>query len=108
MRRHRDISPDDPVDDCPRPGLDLGREQLPVPLVGEHRIKIRPLGQGVFDVLVRYGFMEDPDIPATLALEWLHEPNPHGEPNSTVLVPWVNGKDITGPARGRCNRDSYP
>jgi len=39
------------------------------------------------------------DIPETLALEWLYEPNPHGEPNSSVLVPWVNGKDLTGRSR---------
>ncbi len=41
----------------------------------------------------------DFDIPEAQALEWLHEPNPHGEPNSTVLVPWVNGKDITSRTR---------
>jgi KUP system potassium uptake protein len=40
----------------------------PVPHVpNEERITVRPLGQGVFDVVVRYGFMEDPDIPEALA-----------------------------------------
>jgi len=28
---------------------------------------VRPLGDGLFDVAVRYGFMEDPDVPAALA-----------------------------------------
>ena len=32
------------------------------------RITIRELGQGVSDVVVRYGFMEDPDVPEALAL----------------------------------------
>jgi KUP system potassium uptake protein len=32
------------------------------------RITIRDLGQGVSDVVIRYGFMEDPDVPEALAL----------------------------------------
>ena len=32
------------------------------------RVTIRDLGQGVFDVIVRYGFMEDPDVPQALEL----------------------------------------
>jgi hypothetical protein len=39
------------------------------------------------------------DIPESLALEMLHAPNPHGKPNSTVIVPWVNAKDVTGRSR---------
>jgi hypothetical protein len=35
------------------------------------------------------------DIAESLALEMLHAPNPHGRPNSDVVVPWVNGLDIT-------------
>ncbi len=34
----------------------------------EERITIRDLGQGVSDVVIRYGFMEDPDVPQALAL----------------------------------------
>jgi KUP system potassium uptake protein len=34
----------------------------------EQRITFRELGQGVFDVVVRYGFMEDPNIPEALEL----------------------------------------
>jgi hypothetical protein len=29
-----------------------------------------------------------------LAQRMLHEPNPHGKPNSDVIRPWVNGSDI--------------
>jgi len=39
------------------------------------------------------------DIDRETALTWLHAPNPHGRPNSDVLRPWANGKDIT--RRGR-------
>lgn len=35
------------------------------------------------------------DIPECLALELLTLPNPHGKPNSDVVVPWVNGMDLT-------------
>ena len=32
----------------------------------EDRARVVPLGQGVFNVKVQYGFMEDPDVPAAL------------------------------------------
>jgi type II restriction/modification system DNA methylase subunit YeeA len=35
------------------------------------------------------------DIQDDVALGMLREPNPHGRPNSDVIVPWVNGLDIT-------------
>jgi hypothetical protein len=35
------------------------------------------------------------DITETQALEFLRAPNPHGKPNSDVVVPWVNGMDLT-------------
>jgi type II restriction/modification system DNA methylase subunit YeeA len=35
------------------------------------------------------------DINEDVALEMLRQPNPHGRPNSDVIVPWVNGIDIT-------------
>jgi hypothetical protein len=35
------------------------------------------------------------DIPEVLALEFLHDPNPTGQPNSNVVVPWINGLDVT-------------
>ena len=35
------------------------------------------------------------DIDEATALEMLRAPNPHGRPNSDVIVPWVNGLDVT-------------
>jgi len=40
------------------------------------------------------------DIPEERALSMLRAPNPHGRPNSDVLVPWVNGLDVTRRPRG--------
>jgi len=41
----------------------------PVPHVAEEdRITVRELGYGISDVLVRYGFMEDPNVPQALAV----------------------------------------
>jgi len=39
------------------------------------------------------------DIELSLALEFLHAPNPHGSPNSDVICPLKNGQDITGRSR---------
>jgi KUP system potassium uptake protein len=40
----------------------------PVPHVPDDRyVEVRSLGGGAFSVLVRYGFMEDPDVPGALA-----------------------------------------
>jgi KUP system potassium uptake protein len=40
----------------------------PVPHVSaDEHIAVRALGKGVFDVVVRYGFMDDPDVPKALA-----------------------------------------
>jgi type II restriction/modification system DNA methylase subunit YeeA len=42
------------------------------------------------------------DVPGHLAREWLLLPlNPNGRPNSDVLKPWMNGRDITGVPSGR-------
>ncbi|MGA2554663.1 MAG: DNA methyltransferase [Verrucomicrobiota bacterium] len=35
------------------------------------------------------------DIPENTSLDMLDLPNPHGRPNSDVIVPWVNGLDVT-------------
>ena len=41
----------------------------PVPQVpAEEQIVVRAFGHGVFHVIVRYGFMQDPNIPEALAL----------------------------------------
>jgi type II restriction/modification system DNA methylase subunit YeeA len=46
------------------------------------------------------GFMGDTkggpfDIVERIAIHFNDQPNPHGKPNSDVVVPWVNGKCIT-------------
>ncbi len=35
------------------------------------------------------------DIAEARAIEMLHAPNPHGRPSSDVILPWVNGLDVT-------------
>lgn len=40
------------------------------------------------------------DIADNLALSMLEASNPHGKPNSEVVMPWVNGLDITRRPRG--------
>lgn len=39
------------------------------------------------------------DISEGMALELLCLPNPHGRPNSDILLPWINGLDVTGRSR---------
>ncbi|MBB1125886.1 class I SAM-dependent DNA methyltransferase [Thiospirillum jenense] len=56
----------------------------------------KPLKENVrvsFQGTKKYGAF---DICGDLARSWLQIPNPHGHPNSDVLKPWRNGKDITG------------
>jgi KUP system potassium uptake protein len=38
----------------------------------QHRVEIEPLDGGFFRVRIRYGFMEEPDIPAALRVSGLH------------------------------------
>ncbi len=40
------------------------------------------------------------EVESNVALDWLKLPNPNGRPNSDVLRPLVNGRDITTRARG--------
>src|SRR4029434_8439793 len=49
-------------------------QTLEVPHVGpEERLQIEPLGEGFWRVIMRYGFMQDPDVP-----EALSAPREHG------------------------------
>jgi len=41
------------------------------------------------------------DIDSTLAHQFLVSPNVHGRPNAEVVVPWLNGQDITRRPRGK-------
>jgi REP element-mobilizing transposase RayT len=45
------------------------------------------------------------DLPFEEASSWLHQPNPHGRPNSDVLRPYLNGKDINQRTRGQWTVD---
>lgn len=40
------------------------------------------------------------EVEGDTARKWLKEPNPNGKPNSEVLKPLTNGKDITARSRG--------
>jgi len=40
------------------------------------------------------------DVEGDIARDWLKQPNPNGKPNSDVLRPMLNGKDITSRVRG--------
>ena len=50
-----------------------------------------------YEIIRRGG---DSSLDESLALELLKKPNPHGKPNSDVVVPWVNGLDLTRRNRG--------
>ena len=41
------------------------------------------------------GKVGDFDIPESVAIEMMAQPNPHGKPNSDVIKRWLNGVDIT-------------
>lgn len=45
------------------------------------------------------------DVPTETAELWLHDPNPHVRPNSDVLRPYLNGKDINQRSRGQWTVD---
>jgi type II restriction/modification system DNA methylase subunit YeeA len=47
------------------------------------------------------------DVVEGLPIEWLHQPNPHGRPNSDVLTPWMNGQDVTKKCSGKWIIDFY-
>ena len=41
------------------------------------------------------GKVGDFDIPESVAIDMMAQPNPHGKPNSDVIKRWINGIDIT-------------
>ena len=41
------------------------------------------------------GKVGDFDIPESVAIEMMAQPNPHGKPNSDIIKRWLNGVDIT-------------
>lgn len=59
------------------------------------------------------------DVPGELARRWLREPNPNGRSSADVLVPWLNGLDMTrrpqdmwivdfGPDRSQTDASLFP
>jgi hypothetical protein len=47
------------------------------------------------------------DITESVAVEWLQSPNANGRPNSDVLRPYLNGKDINNRPAGRWTIDFH-
>ena len=45
------------------------------------------------------GKVGDFDIPESVAIDMMAQPNPHGKPNSDVIKRWINGIDITQRSR---------
>lgn len=44
-------------------------------------------------------------VPASMAADWIRQPNPHGRPNSDVLKPIYNGTDLTERWKGKWTID---
>jgi KUP system potassium uptake protein len=42
-------------------------EEIPF-VAAERRVELRPLGKGLFRLVIRFGFMDAPDVPSALAL----------------------------------------
>ena len=74
--------------------LTLITEELPHVSEAE-RVEIIPRGQGMFRVIARYGFMEDPDVPELL--KRLSHPDIHLEPNT---ISYFLGRETLIAARG--------
>ena len=61
--------------------LTIVTEEVPH-ILPKERVEIHPRGIGIFRIIVHYGFMEDPDIPAVLAT--IKEPGLSFDPNTTT------------------------
>ncbi len=70
----------------------ITEEQPHVP--EQERIEVLPRGSGIFRVIVRYGFMEDPDVPAVIGR--LPHPDLRINPNE---VSYFLGRESLIPAR---------
>jgi KUP system potassium uptake protein len=62
----------------------------------KHRLSVRPLGDGIFDVWVQYGFMEDPDVP-----EALEQARALGVTFDPEDVTFFLGRETIIPTRGK-------
>jgi len=67
------------------------------PHVPEHeRLQVKPLGHGFYRLLARYGFMEDPNVPALL-----DQARPLGFEARLLETTFFLGQETVVPARGR-------
>ncbi len=76
-------------------------EEVPT-IAPEHRVQVRDLGCGFFQVVARYGFMETPDVPALLAsLPSLRGPGPKLELKPMETTYFLGRETLlaTGPAK---------
>ena len=88
-------------------GFDGGEEPervldgKPVPTINANLSAAADTTQAVrLGALTGIAFMGDTkggafDVEEARVLRWLKQPNPHGSPNSDVLVPWANGLVVT-------------
>ena len=76
-------------------------EEVPT-IAPEHRVQVRDLGCGFFQVVARYGFMETPDVPALLAsLPSLRGPGPKLELKPMETTYFLGRETLlaTGPSK---------
>jgi hypothetical protein len=95
-------------------GFDDGSEKSktldghPVPFINSNLTAVADIAQARrLAANLNTGFMGDTkggsfDILEYRALGFMDAPNPNGRPNSDVIVPWINGLDVT-----RRNRDAW-
>ena len=67
--------------------------------VGTDLTQARRLTENAGIAFQGIGKVGDFDIPASVAVEMIAKPNPHGRPNSEVIKRWINGIDITRGSR---------
>jgi len=65
-----------------------------IPQVGEqHRVKCSELGEGFYQVVAHYGFMETPDVPDVLKLLGREEGNGHPVPVKLASTTFYLGRE---------------
>lgn len=68
---------------------------------GDDFTRAKPLSENSNESFFGLALAGNFNITQSKALEWLNQPNPNGRPNSEVLKPLWNGKDLTGRWDGR-------
>jgi len=80
--------------------MSLITEEIPQ-VESEERVQCREMGQGFYQVIARYGFMETPDVPQVL--RDLARPDANGRPVTTKLAntTFYLGRETVIPSRSR-------